>query len=45
VFVVFVLGRSSSSAAVLVVVGASDVELPHCHWWVCAVVVGGRWQL
>ena len=23
---------------------ASDVVLPHCHWWSCAVVVGGRRQ-
>ena len=34
------LGMSSpvSSAAVLVVVGASDVALPHCHWWVWSFV-------
>ena len=44
-FVVFVLGRSSLSVAILVVVGASDMELPCCSWWVCAVVVGGRWWL
>jgi len=44
-FVVFVLGHSSSSVAILVVVGVSDVELPHCRWWVCAVVVGSQWQL
>jgi len=25
-----------------VVVAASDVALPHCRWWSCAVVVGGR---
>ena len=42
------LGTSSpvSSAAILVVVGASDVALPHCRWWVFFVICGcsgGHW--
>jgi len=24
---------------------ASDVALPRCRWWLCAMFVGGRWQL
>ena len=35
---VFVLGHSLLSVAVLVVVGASDVALPHCCWWVSFIL-------
>jgi len=45
---VFIFGCSSSSGVVLVVVVACNVALPHHRWlfrcWLCAVVVGGRWQ-
>ena len=30
--------------SVLVIV-ASDVALPRCHWWSCAMFVGSRWRL
>jgi len=46
---VFIFRHSLSlSLVVLVVVVARDVALPRRRWlfhcWLCAVVVGGRWQ-
>jgi len=45
---VFVCGCSSSfghCSSFGVVVAASDMALPCCHWWSCAMVVGGRRRL
>jgi len=41
---IFICGHSSSFGHCLlfwVVIAASEVALPCCHWWSCAVVVGG----
>ena len=41
---IFICGCSSSFGCCLsfgVVIAASDMALPHCCWWLCAMVVGG----
>jgi len=40
------LGFLRHLGLLVLVVVASDVALPHCHWWSCAMFVGSRrWLL